>query len=234
MHVFRLCFEKHEKHADLKRKSPEQFICEEQDFSGGVLQMTILRPILTFAHALLESALKPGDIAVDCTMGNGKDTLLLASLVGERGHVFAFDIQASAIENTRRLLERNDISAVGVTLTQAGHESLQEHISGETLARCKAAVFNLGYLPGGDKQICTAPHTTIAAIEALLAAIAPGGLIVLVVYPGHSQGGQEAAELPKYCESVPREVANVIVYRILNSPTQPPFVIALEKNEQAD
>ena len=196
--------------------------------------MTILKPILAFAHMLLECALKPGNIAIDCTMGNGKDTLLLASLVGGRGHVFAFDIQASATENTRRLLEQNGITSAGVTLIQAGHESLRELIPAEALARCKAAVFNLGYLPGGDKQICTAAHTTIAAIEALLAAIAPGGLIVLVVYPGHPQGELEAAELLDYCTNIPREVANVVTYRILNSPAQPPFVIALEKTGQAD
>jgi len=188
-----------------------------------------MKQILTFAHALLECALEPGDIAVDCTMGNGKDTLFLTGLVGERGHVFAFDIQAGAIENTGKLLEQSGVAA-GVTLIQVGHECLREHIPVETLAKCKAAIFNLGYLPGGDKQICTAAHTTIAAIEMLLSAIAPGGLIVLVVYPGHPQGEQEAAELLKYCGSVPRETANVVAYRILNSPSQPPFVIALEKN----
>ena len=194
--------------------------------------MTILKPILAFAHTLLESALKPEDIAIDCTMGNGKDTLFLANLVGERGHVFAFDIQAGAVESTRKLLEQNGITPAGVTLIQAGHESLHKHIPAEALAKCKAAVFNLGYLPGGDKQICTAARTTIAAIEVLLATIAPGGLIVLVVYPGHPQGELEAAELLKYCQGVPRELANVIVYRILNSPAQPPFVVALEKNGQ--
>ena len=195
--------------------------------------MTILKPILAFAHTLLESALKPGDIAIDCTMGNGKDTLFLANLVGERGHVFAFDIQAGAIDNTGKLLEQNGITTGGVTLIQTGHESLREFIPAEALAKCKAAVFNLGYLPGGDKQICTEADTTIAAIDALLSTIAPGGLIVLVVYPGHPQGEREAAELLAYCESVPREAANVVVYRILNNPAQPPFVIAFEKNGQA-
>ena len=30
------------------------------------------------------------------------------------------------------------------------------------------AIFNLGYLPGGDKSIVTKPETTISAIEQLL------------------------------------------------------------------
>ncbi len=37
-----------------------------------------------------------GDIVIDATMGNGHDTQFLAELVGENGHVYAFDIQESA------------------------------------------------------------------------------------------------------------------------------------------
>jgi len=191
--------------------------------------MMVLKKILTFAHTLLEDALKPGDIAIDCTMGNGNDTLFLTKLVGERGHVFAFDIQATAIENTRKRLEQSGVSAAGVTLIQACHASLSEHIPADALKKCKAAIFNLGYLPGSDKQICTMARTTIAAIEALLAALATGGLIVLVVYPGHPQGELEASELRNYCQTVAREAVTVVMYRILNHTNQPPFVIALEK-----
>ena len=191
----------------------------------------VLKPILAFAHTLLEGALGPGDIAIDCTMGNGNDTLFLAKLVGEGGHVFAFDIQAAAIENTRKRLEQNGISAAGVTLIRANHGALAEQIPAAALAKCKAAIFNLGYLPGSDKQICTMADTTTAAIEVLLAAIAPGGLIVLVVYPGHPHGELEASELIGYCQAIAHQAANVIIYRILNNSNQPPFVIALERRD---
>ena len=52
----------------------------------------------------LRRFLLPGDTAVDATMGNGHDTQFLCELVGESGHVFAFDIQEQAVENTRRRL----------------------------------------------------------------------------------------------------------------------------------
>ena len=39
--------------------------------------------ILPFARNLLEKAVKPGDIVVDATLGNGHDTVFLAGLVGE-------------------------------------------------------------------------------------------------------------------------------------------------------
>ncbi len=43
---------------------------------------------------------RPGDKAIDACCGNGNDTVLLAELVGPTGHVWGFDIQALAIENT--------------------------------------------------------------------------------------------------------------------------------------
>ena len=41
----------------------------------------------------IREQVQPGDICIDATMGNGNDTLLLSSLCGKDGHVFAFDIQ---------------------------------------------------------------------------------------------------------------------------------------------
>ena len=45
--------------------------------------------------------LRPGDVAVDFTMGNGNDTLFLSRTVGENGRVYAFDIQEEALTSTR-------------------------------------------------------------------------------------------------------------------------------------
>ena len=39
--------------------------------------------------------LRPGDMAVDATAGNGADTLALARMVGPRGVVHAIDVQVS-------------------------------------------------------------------------------------------------------------------------------------------
>lgn len=48
---------------------------------------------LEFARSLCSQRLKPGDTAVDATMGNGNDTVLLAQLVGESGKVLAASLQ---------------------------------------------------------------------------------------------------------------------------------------------
>ncbi|MCL2579858.1 MAG: hypothetical protein FWE32_07465 [Oscillospiraceae bacterium] len=192
-----------------------------------------MKSMVEFAHTLLTGVLTPGDIAVDCTMGNGNDTLFLARIVGAGGHVFAFDIQGAAIEKTGEHLARSGLAAGGVTLIQAGHQSLNQHIPAQMLIRCKAAIFNLGYLPGADKRVCTTPETTIPAIEALLAGISPGGLIVIVVYPGHPEGARESDELLRFCADIRPEVADVVTYQVINNRNRPPYLIAIEKNSRA-
>lgn len=56
----------------------------------------------------IREQVQPGDICIDATMGNGNDTLLLSSLCGKDGHVFAFDIQKAALINTRKRLMEAD------------------------------------------------------------------------------------------------------------------------------
>jgi len=52
----------------------------------------------------------------------------------------------------------------------------------------RLVAFNLGYLPGGDKEIITASETTSLALEAAKRILMPGGLISIVVYVGHPGG----------------------------------------------
>ena len=188
--------------------------------------MTVL-PIIPFAHDLLARALSPGDSAIDCTVGNGHDTLFLATHVGPCGRVFGLDIQGSAIAHTHTRLTDAGIEG-RVALTRACHASLGDVIPPGAWADVKAAVFNLGYLPGGDKRICTGADTTIMAIDTLLRRMPVGGVIVLVVYPGHPEGAVEARAIATHVKDIPRNVARVVTYQVENSQNNPPFVIGLE------
>ena len=60
---------------------------------------------LGVSHRFIQRHLPKGGFAVDATAGNGGDTLLLCETVGKEGRVLAMDIQAQAVENTRKLLE---------------------------------------------------------------------------------------------------------------------------------
>ena len=61
----------------------------------------VLRNARHLAADYMMRTIREGDTVVDATMGNGKDTLFLAELVGPKGRVHAFDVQPEAVERTR-------------------------------------------------------------------------------------------------------------------------------------
>src|SRR5690625_1363959 len=141
----------------------------------------MLQGIIPFAHELLSRTVNDGDIVVDATCGNGNDTLFLSTLVGENGHVYAFDIQQQAIDTTTHLLKEH--KRKNVTLIHDSHSNAVQYIEQENTL--KGIIFNLGYLPRSDKKIITKPHSTITAVEKFLPLLKKGGIVVLVVYAGH-------------------------------------------------
>lgn len=184
--------------------------------------------ILPFARLLLEKAIQPGDIVVDGTMGNGFDTAFMAGLIGKTGHVYAFDIQSEALHNTKEKLKAEDLLD-RCTLFHAGHEQLKSRIPTNETRQLTGAIFNLGYLPGGDKSITTQANTTISAIDQLLELMAPEGIIVLVIYHGHPEGEVERDELLEYVKIIPQNKAHVLHYGFMNQVNNPPFIVAIEK-----
>lgn len=191
-----------------------------------------LERVLQFAKSLLKKAVAPGDIAIDATLGNGHDTLFLAELVGNNGKVYGFDIQEQAVSNSRERLIQNKMLERTV-LFQQGHEHIFSLIPVHHHGKITAAIFNLGYLPGSDKSIVTKPNTTISAIKQLLQIMAPGGIIVMVVYHGHPGGAKERDELMSFVQDIDQQQARVLLYQFLNQQNNPPFIVAIEKAEEA-
>lgn len=189
-----------------------------------------LEKVLPFAHSLLKKAVNEGEIAIDCTVGNGHDTLFLAHLVGATGIVYGFDIQKQAIENTFERLREHGVHE-HVILYPMGHEQLSDALPREAFGKITGAIFNLGYLPGSDKTVVTKPETTILAINQLLEWMAPGGVIVVVVYHGHEEGAKEKEQLLPYVRQIDQDIAHVLQYQFINQKNNPPFVIALEKKK---
>lgn len=85
-----------------------------------------IKSALEFSHELLSETVNSGDTVVDCTMGNGHDTLFAANLVGPQGTVYGFDIQAQAVENTQALLKANQIPTKNVYLYNISHAKVDE------------------------------------------------------------------------------------------------------------
>ncbi|MFD1739261.1 class I SAM-dependent methyltransferase [Bacillus salitolerans] len=188
----------------------------------------ILDRILPFARTLLTKAISQGDIAIDATIGNGHDTVFLAELVGEQGHVYGFDIQKEAIDSASGRLQEHNLQD-RATLYLSGHEHVQSMLPSDESRNIGGAIFNLGYLPGGDKKIVTTPSTTISAIEQIISMLKPEGILVLVIYHGHLEGIIERDQLVEYVERLDQKKVHVLRYQFMNQQNNPPFIIAIEK-----
>ena len=187
-----------------------------------------LEPILDFAHTLATRALRPGDVAVDATIGNGHDTLALAQAVGRDGRVHGFDVQDRAFEQTRARLRAEGV-ADRVTLHEAGHEHMRRHVSDAVHGTVGAVTFNLGYLPGSDSALTTTPETTLPALDAALGVLRPGGVITAVLYTGHEGGAAEAEAVHEWTADLDQERAEGLSYQFVNQRGDPPRLLAIEK-----
>lgn len=156
------------------------------------------------------------DLVIDATIGNGYDTLFLASLV-KSGQVIGFDIQRSAIENTKNLTKEYN----NVTLYCQSHENINKI---NLIKKPSLILFNLGYLPGGNKNITTKANHTLNAIQNGLEILDNKGIILIVVYPGHPEGKKEEQVILTWLQS------SKINYTIKRNTTNPvaPFLIIIK------
>ena len=149
------------------------------------------RNINTVAHEWMEKEISPDSICVDATMGNGNDTLFLAERVK---HVYAFDIQKEALENTVKKLEGRD----NVTLILASHADMDQYIQTEI----DLCIFNLGYLPKGGTSLTTLSSSTYTAIKKALALLKKDRCLFIVFYIGHPEGRKEYEDFLLYKDTL--------------------------------
>lgn len=179
-------------------------------------------------HFILEH-IKEGDTCVDFTMGNGNDTLFLSKTVGAEGRVYAFDIQKEALISTEAHLKANG-APENYTLICASHHRVKEFVK----EPIKGGMFNLGYLPrSGKKAVTTLRETTMPAVEAAIDLLAPDGVLIIAIYPGHEEGALEGDMLREYLGTLSKYKICASEFRILNSPTSPYFFL-VEKSPRAN
>lgn len=176
------------------------------------------------AKYIIEKAVKPGDRAIDATVGNGYDAAFLAGIVGEKGRVFGFDIQEEALRKAKERLESAGLGGE-VVLIRDGHQHMDKHVH----EKVRAVMFNLGYLPGGNHEIRTKADTTIIALEKSLNLLLPGGLITIASYTGHPGGEEEKKVLEQYIANLSPSMYKCVVAEALNQGNSPPALFVVEK-----
>ena len=178
--------------------------------------------LLALEKSLISPHIVEGGVAVDFTMGNGHDTLWLSRAVGPQGKVYAFDIQEQALESTAALLEKE--GARNCTLILDSHSNVKKYVE----APICAGLFNLGFLPGGDKTITTLTETSLKAISDGIDLLGDDGGLLVAVYPGHAEGAREGDAIERMLSGYDRRKVCCSKFRIVTSPTSP-FFFLIEK-----
>lgn len=163
---------------------------------------------------------REGAVAVDFTMGNGHDTLWLSEAVGEKGKVYAFDIQPQARDNTAALLESKGAPS-NYTLILDSHDKVRDYVR----EGIDVGVFNFGFLPGGDKSITTKRETSLAAVDAAVRLLNDNGALLIAIYPGHEEGRIEGELVEEQLSALDVFGYTVAKFRLVNASTAPYFFI---------
>lgn len=185
-------------------------------------------PLTEQAHQIVGEVVLPGDVAIDATAGNGHDTVFLAGRVGATGRVYSLDIQAEAIEKTRARLLAADLA--NVELIQRDHAGLADLVPTQLRGSIRAIVFNLGFLPGGDKSIITRVGSTVKAIRSALDILMPGGVLTVIAYPGHPGGAEEAASVAEMLQQLDADDWSTEVRTSTVSNAQTPLLFVAWKS----
>jgi len=187
-------------------------------------QFSLFQSPLDLAHGYWKQVVKKGDIVVDATCGNGHDTLLLANLVGSAGSIIACDVQSQAVQSTTEYLSANlqKSDTPKIEFALGCHSRFPEQIN---LGSVRLVVYNLGYLPRGDKALITKTETTLKSLSHAMEIVMPGGVISISCYPGHEGGDKEEQAIISFAESLSKEVWSCCYHRWLNRKNSPTLIL---------
>ena len=170
-------------------------------------------------HRFLEQTVRPGSFCIDATAGKGRDTALLCRLAGERGRVMAFDIQQEAVDQTKALLEAEGLTAEVVL---DSHAHMERYADAGTV---DCVVFNFGRLPGGDPAVFTRAESSVAALDAALRVLKPGGAVAIALYYGGANGYGERDVVLAWLETLDDRRFSVLRCDWANRRNDPPMPI---------
>lgn len=189
----------------------------------------LFRSHIDLAHKYWKELIKKGDAVIDATCGNGHDTLVLSqlALTPSCGSLTAFDIQKTAIESSQEFLCHHLSKAIfeKIRFIHGCHSEFPLDIP---LNSIKLIVYNLGYLPGGNKLKTTITETTLKSLNSALSLIKEGGAISITCYPGHLEGAVEEKHVIEFSSHLEPREWNCCHHRWMNK-TQAPSLILIQK-----
>ena len=177
--------------------------------------------ICDLSHEIIKPYITKDDIMIDATMGNGFDTLFLSKI---SKYVYAFDIQDQALLETKKRLDDAHIS--NVKLIKDSHEHMFNYVS-----EFKGIIFNLGYLPKGDKNITTKTETTLKTLDLIIDHLKVGSFILYVIYPGHEEGFNESKALYEKIKNLDPIIYKTVRIDLPFQDHNPPYILWIIKQK---
>jgi predicted methyltransferase len=174
------------------------------------------------AQEILRPVIRPGDLVIDATAGNGHDTVFLAECVGPVGKVLAFDVQEAALASARERVGGSD----QVEFFQESHARMGNHATAGSVA---VVMFNLGYLPGENHELTTESAETLRALQVATGLLKPGGVLSVICYPGHPAGAVEAVEVEAWMASLANRGWRIAKYGAIGTRRPAPFLLVAGK-----
>ena len=156
----------------------------------------------------------------DFTLGNGHDSLFLLRQI-KKGFLYGFDIQEEAVNNSRDLLTESGFKNFKLILDS--HANVLEHVK----EKIDLGIYNLGYLPGGDKSLITREDSTVKSIDGALKILNPGKALIITAYKGHKGAMEEYEIVMEYVSSLDQKKYSVMNINFPNQRNNPPEIITV-------
>lgn len=173
---------------------------------------------------------------IDATCGNGYDTLFLCNALHNLRfekktpiEILSFDIQESALLTAAQRLSCSCSAeaCTYVSFIHKGHEHISHYV--EKSAGIAVAMYNLGFLPGGDKSIITQGITTLHSLREVAKSLIPQGLLCIHTYGGHEGGKEEMKLVHQWVTSLPETEWTVTKYTVCNKRQNPEALYFAQK-----
>lgn len=172
--------------------------------------------ISQISHYIIKNFLEDKSIAIDGTLGNGYDSDFLSENFIK---VYSFDIQKEACE---KYISKNKNNVLVIC---DSHHKFNDYV--QEPVNC--IIYNLGFLPGGNKSITTKHDTTLKSIQIGLDIMASGGIMCISIYKGHNEGKIEESCIMEYLSKLPKSKYGVMTHTFHNRSKTSPSLVVIEK-----
>ena len=167
------------------------------------------------SHNIIKEYITEKYVAIDATLGNGYYCDFLSENFKK---VYDFEIQKDACD---KYIDKNN----NVIVINESHDKLSYFVKEPVNCIC----YNLGYLPGGDKNITTLAESSLESIKKSLDLLTSNGIISIAIYRGHNEGKDEENCIINFAKNLPKSKYGVMIHECINRSSTSPLLMIIEK-----